>query len=57
MTDVRYGQKFRTREFEKWVLKRVFGPKRDDVAGGGRKLNDEELHNLRSSPKYIRMIK
>jgi hypothetical protein len=39
------------------VLKRIFGPKRDEVTGGWRKLHDEELHNLYSSPSIIRMIK
>jgi hypothetical protein len=39
------------------VLRRIFGPKRDDVAGDWRKLHNEELHNLYSSPNIIRMIK
>jgi hypothetical protein len=34
-----------------------FGPKRDEVTGGWRKLHNEELHNLYSSPSIIRMIK
>jgi hypothetical protein len=34
-----------------------FGPKRDDVKGGWRKLHNEELHSLYSSPSIIRMIK
>jgi hypothetical protein len=34
-----------------------FGPKRDEVAGGWRKLHNEELHNFYSSPSIIRMIK
>jgi hypothetical protein len=38
-------------------LLRVFGPKRDEVIGGWRKLHNEELHNLYSSPSIIRMIK
>jgi hypothetical protein len=38
------------------VLRRIFGPKRDDVTGGWRKLHNEELHNLYSSPSIIRMI-
>jgi hypothetical protein len=33
------------------------GPKRDEVTGDWRKLHDEELHNLYSSPNIIRMIK
>jgi hypothetical protein len=40
-----------------FVLRRIFGPKRDEVTGGFRKLHNEELHNLYSSPSLIRMIK
>jgi hypothetical protein len=39
------------------VLRRIFGPKRDEVTGGWRKLHNEELHNLYSSPSIIRMTK
>jgi hypothetical protein len=39
------------------VLRRIFGPKRDEVTGGWRKLHNEELHNLYSSPSIIRMIR
>jgi hypothetical protein len=39
------------------VLRRIFGPKRDEVTEGRRKLHNEELHNLYSSPSIIRMIK
>jgi hypothetical protein len=39
------------------VLRRIFGLKRDEVTGGWRKLHNEELHNLYSSPNKIRMIK
>jgi hypothetical protein len=39
------------------VLRRIFGPKRDGVTGGWRKLHNEELHNLHSSPSVIRIIK
>jgi hypothetical protein len=35
----------------------TFGPKRDEVTGDWRKLHNEELHNLYSSPSIIRMIK
>jgi hypothetical protein len=38
------------------VLRRIIGPKRDEVTGGWRKLNNEELHNLCSSPNIIRMM-
>jgi hypothetical protein len=43
--------------FENRVLRRIFGPKRNEVTGGWRKLHNEELHNLYSSPSIIRMIK
>jgi hypothetical protein len=39
------------------VLRRIFGPKRDGVSGGWRKLHNEELHNLYSSPSIIRIMK
>jgi hypothetical protein len=39
------------------VLRRIFGPKRDEVTGDWRKLHNEELHNLYSSPSIIRIIK
>jgi hypothetical protein len=42
--------------FENRVLRRIFAPKRDEVTGGWRKLHNEELHNLCSSPSIIRMI-
>jgi hypothetical protein len=43
--------------FENRVLRRIFGPKRDGVMGGWRKLHNEELHNLYSSPSIIIIIK
>jgi hypothetical protein len=45
------------RVFEKRVLRRIFGSKRDEVIRGWRKLYNEELHNLYFSPSIIRMIK
>jgi hypothetical protein len=39
------------------VLRRIFGPKREEVAGGWRRLHNEELHNLYTSPNIIRVIK
>jgi hypothetical protein len=39
------------------VLRRIFGPKRDEVTGEWRKLHIEELHDLYSSPSIIRIIK
>jgi hypothetical protein len=43
--------------FENRVLRRIFGPKRDEVTGGWRKLHNEELHGLYSSPSIVRVIK
>jgi hypothetical protein len=43
--------------FENRMLRRIFGPKRDEATGGWGKLHNEELHNLNSSPSIIRMIK
>jgi hypothetical protein len=40
--------------FENKVLRTVLGHKREEVTGGGRKLHNEELHNLYSSPNIIR---
>jgi hypothetical protein len=45
------------RLFENRVLRIIFGPKRDEVTGDWRKLHNEELHNLYSSPNIIRVIK
>jgi hypothetical protein len=39
------------------VLRRIFGPKRDEVTGEWRKLHNKELHGLYSSPSIIRIIK
>jgi hypothetical protein len=47
----------RLRVFENRVLRKIFGPKRDDVTGECRKLHNEELHDLSSSPSIIRIIK
>jgi hypothetical protein len=40
-----------------WVLRGIFGPKRNEMTGGWRKLHNEELHNLYPSPSIIRMLK
>jgi hypothetical protein len=50
-------EEIKLRMFENRVLRRRFGPKRDGVTGGWRKLHNEELHNLYSSPSIIRIIK
>jgi hypothetical protein len=47
----------RLRVFENGVLRRIFGPKRDEVTGECRKLHSGELHNLYSSPDIVRQIK
>jgi hypothetical protein len=44
-------------EHRRRVLRRIFGPKRDEVTGGWRKQHNEELHNLYLTPNIIRMIK
>jgi hypothetical protein len=43
--------------FENRVLRRIFGPKRDEVTGEWRKFHSGELHNLYSSPNIIRQMK
>jgi hypothetical protein len=43
-------EEHRLRMFENRVLRRIFGPKRDEVIGGWKKLHNEELHNLYCSP-------
>jgi hypothetical protein len=50
-------EEHRLRVFENRVLRRTFGPKRDEVTGKWRKLHSEELHILHSSPNIIRQIK
>jgi hypothetical protein len=42
---------------ENRVLRRIYGPKRNEVTGGCRKLHNDELHDLCSSPSIIRIIK
>jgi hypothetical protein len=49
-------EEHRLRVFENRVLRRIFGPKRDEVTGECRKLHNEELHILHSSPNIIRQI-
>jgi hypothetical protein len=50
-------EEHRLRVFENRVLRRVFGPKRNEVTGGRRKLHNEKIHNSYSSPNIIRMTK
>ena len=47
----------RLRVFENRVLRRVFGPKRDEVSGEWRKLHNEELSDLYSLPNIVRVVK
>jgi hypothetical protein len=47
----------RLRVFENRVLRRIFGPEGEEVAGGWRSLHNEELHNLYAAPHFIRVIK
>jgi hypothetical protein len=47
----------RLRVFENCVLRRIFGPKRDEVTGEWRKLHNEELNGLYSIPNIVRVIK
>jgi len=47
----------RVRVYENRVLRRIFGPKRDEVTGEWRKLHNEELSDLYSSPNIVRGIK
>jgi hypothetical protein len=50
-------EEHRLRVFENRVLRRIFGPKRNEVTGEWSKLYNEELHDLHSSPSIIRIIK
>jgi len=47
----------RLRVFENWVLRRVFGPKRDEVTGEWKKLHNEEVNDLYSLPNIVRVVK
>jgi len=50
-------QERRLSVFEHRVLRRIFGPKRDEVTGEWRKLHNEGLNDLYSSPNIVRVIK
>jgi hypothetical protein len=50
-------EEHRLRVLENRVLRRTFGSKRDEVTRGWRKLHNEELHGLYSSPSIVRVIK
>ena len=47
----------RLRVFENWVLRGIFGPRRDEIRGEWRKLHIEELNDLYSSHNIVRVIK
>jgi len=47
----------RLRVFENRVLRRIFGPKREEATGEWRKLHNEELNNFYSSPNIVGVIK
>jgi hypothetical protein len=50
-------EEHRLRVFENRVLRRIFGPKLDEVTGEWRKFHNEELHNFYSYPDIIRQVK
>ena len=50
-------EEYRLKVFENRVFRRVFGPKRDGVTGEWRKLHNEELNKLYSSPNIVRVMK
>ena len=50
-------EEHRLRVFENRMLKRIFGPKRDEVTGEWRKLHNEDLRDLYSLPNIVRVVK
>jgi len=51
------GEERKLKVFENKVLRRIFGPRRDEVTGDWRRLHKEELNDLYSSPNIVRVIK
>jgi len=47
----------RLKVFENWLLREIFGPKREEVTGKWRRLPNEEHNELYSSPNIIRVVK
>ena len=52
-----FREERKLRVFENMVLRRIFGPRRDEVTGEWRRLHNEELNDLYSSPNIVRVIK
>ena len=50
-------EEMKLRVFENMVLRRIFGPRRDEVTGEWRRLHNEELNDMYSSPNTVRVIK
>jgi len=50
-------KKHKLRLFENMVLRKIFGPRRDEVTGDWRKLHNEAINDLYSSPNIVRVIK
>jgi len=55
--DLIFKEEHTLRVFENTLLRKLFGPKRDEVAGEWRKLHKKKLYDLHSSPNIIRVIK
>ena len=55
--DARSTTHQKLRVFENKVLRRIFGPRRDEVTGEWRRLHNDELNDLYSSPNIVRVIK
>jgi hypothetical protein len=56
-SDLTLKEEHRLRAYEKTMLRRILGPKRDEIKGSWRKLHNEEHHILYSSPNIITIIK